>query len=303
MIIMAAVPLLIGILVAWASRPVAVRVTPSLASILLTSLAVSVSLATGLVLCLAAVVAMAELPPTSVIGHWTPDVLRDRVPMPPAIGALAGAVAAVLLICAAAHVGQVLARSRRMSTAVAQLPPQAGDLVVLDDRAAVAYALAGRYRRIVVSTGMLRLLSGAQRRALLAHEAAHLRYHHQAYVELGRLAATANPLMRPVSRAIELAVERWADEAAVRAVGDRNTVARAVGAAAIGRTRPPAGALAGAQSNVATRVQLLIAPRRSPRILVTVIAVTGLAACWAAALLLTRRVDDLLELARSVGAH
>jgi hypothetical protein len=31
--------------------------------------------------------------------------------------------------------------------------------------------------------------------------------------------------------------------------------------------------------------------------------VTGLAACWAAALVLTTRVDELLQLARTVGAH
>lgn len=46
--------------------------------------------------------------------------------------------------------------------------------MVLDDPVPDAYALDGLLGRIVVSTAMLRALVADERRALLAHESAHL---------------------------------------------------------------------------------------------------------------------------------
>ena len=43
----------------------------------------------------------------------------------------------------------------------------------------------------------------------------------------------ANPLLRPAARAVEYTVERWADERAATAVGDRRLVAHAIGRAAL----------------------------------------------------------------------
>jgi Zn-dependent protease with chaperone function len=74
--------------------------------------------------------------------------------------------------------------------------------------------VSGLRGRIVVTTGLLHNLEPAERRAVLAHEAAHLRGHHQIYVQLTELAAAANPLLRPVARAVRYGVERWADEPA-----------------------------------------------------------------------------------------
>jgi len=47
---------------------------------------------------------------------------------------------------------------------------------------------------------MLRTLSADERRALLAHEAAHLTYRHHVYTQLTDVAAAANPLLRPLRR-------------------------------------------------------------------------------------------------------
>ncbi|MEU0836662.1 M48 family metalloprotease [Streptomyces sp. NPDC005969] len=51
---------------------------------------------------------------------------------------------------------------------------QAGDLAVVDDPVPTAFAVLDMPGRVVVSSGMLRLLDGPERQALLAHERAHL---------------------------------------------------------------------------------------------------------------------------------
>src|SRR5206468_692329 len=110
-------------------------------------------------------------------------------------------------------------------------------LVVIEDPEPMAYAVPGFSGRIVVSTAMLRTLSAVERRALLAHEAAHLRYRHHVYTQLTDVASSANPLLRPLRAAVALSVERWADESAAAETGDRRLVARALARAGIAHSR------------------------------------------------------------------
>jgi len=70
---------------------------------------------------------------------------------------------------------------------------------------------------------------------LLAHEGAHLRHHHHLYTQLARLAAAANPLLRPLARVIAEGTERWADEVAAAEVGSRRLAARGLARAALAR--------------------------------------------------------------------
>jgi hypothetical protein len=84
-----------------------------------------------------------------------------------------------------------------------------------------------------VTAGMREALDHAGRAALLAPERAHLAGFHHLYTSAARLAAAANPLLRPAARAVEYTVERWADEEAAAAVGDRRLVAHAIGRAAL----------------------------------------------------------------------
>ncbi len=74
-----------------------------------------------------------------------------------------------------------------------------------------------------------------ERRVLLAHEAAHLRHHHHVYLQLVELSAAANPLLRPLASSVRIGVERWADEDAAAAVGDRTLTARALARASLAR--------------------------------------------------------------------
>jgi beta-lactamase regulating signal transducer with metallopeptidase domain len=82
--------------------------------------------------------------------------------------------------------------------------------------------------RIVASSGVLHALDGTGRRALLAHEQAHLDQHHDLHILVGSVMAATNPLLRRVPAAIRLACERAADERSAEAVGSRRAVAVAI---------------------------------------------------------------------------
>ncbi|RKT11123.1 peptidase M48-like protein [Streptomyces sp. 1114.5] len=138
---------------------------------------------------------------------------------------------------------------RRTGAALgALLRPGEPPLTVLDDERADAFALPGRLPRpgragepgrIVVTSGMLRALSGPERSALLAHERAHLAARHHVFLALAEHAAAVHPALRPLRTPLGYHLERWADEVAAARVGDRAVTARAVGRAALAASRSP----------------------------------------------------------------
>ncbi len=115
----------------------------------------------------------------------------------------------------------------------------AGDLSIVDDDRADAFALPGKPGKIVVTSGMLRSLTPAEHAALFAHERAHLAGRHHLFLAVAELSARCHPGLRPVRAAIALAAERAADEAAAHAVGDRRLTARAIGRAALATRSAP----------------------------------------------------------------
>ena len=136
---------------------------------------------------------------------------------------------------------------------------------MLRDDAAFAYAVPGWPGRIVVSRGLLRHLDGPGRRALLAHEQAHLAERHDLHRAAAVVAAAMNPLLFRVPAALDLACERRADEGAARAVAERRVVARAIALAVRPQLDPTPWAATGA--DVGLRVQALLAARRESRLL------------------------------------
>jgi hypothetical protein len=86
---------------------------------------------------------------------------------------------------------------------------------------------------------MLDALVGDERRVLLAHERAHASNAHYLFTSVARLAAAANPLLRPVSAELGYVVERWADERAAAETGDRTLTARAIARAALATSASP----------------------------------------------------------------
>lgn len=90
---------------------------------------------------------------------------------------------------------------------------------------------------IVVSTSMLDALTLEERRALFAHERAHLRFGHHRYLLASPVLEGTVPFVRPLTRRVYWLLERWADEEAARDVGDCETVVTAIAHAALSGNR------------------------------------------------------------------
>ncbi|GAA3362736.1 M56 family metallopeptidase [Streptomyces antimycoticus] len=239
---------------------------PRTATRLLTLVGTVLTVCSTLCLGLLMVVGTAQLPGNPLPDSWSDPEVRAAVPWDAVAGKAAiGALVAVAVSCTATCVRHVRVR-RDARRALAGLPES--PVAVLPDDKAYAYALpgtsgrTGRPGRIVVSTGMLDSLSPRERRALIAHERAHLTAHHHRYLLAAQLAARANPLLRPLRAAVDYCAERWADEEAAREVGDRRVTARAVGKAALVSQGAPGPALAGfaAPGPVPRRVAALLGP-------------------------------------------
>ncbi|MEU4076874.1 hypothetical protein DEJ45_08510 [Streptomyces venezuelae] len=288
-------------LTAWpVARLAEQRLHPRTATRLLAALAGVSAVCSTLCLGLLVIVGTAQLPGNPLPDSWSDPDVRAAVPYDEIAGRAAiPALLAVLVSCGLAAWRQERTR-RRAVAALAGLPPT--PVAVLPDRTPYAYALpggsrsgsgsrsggAGRGRRrsgrVVVSTGMLDGLASAERRALFAHERAHLAGRHHRHLLTVHLAARANPFLRPLRTAVSYTAERWADEEAAAEVGSRRAVARAIGTAALLAPPTPAAtlpALTGA-GPVPRRVAALMRPAPVGRAWPPVGTAVGLAA-WGAA--------------------
>lgn len=234
------------------------------------------SIAAASVACLAnltvfALKAVAEQHPVAVLLGFSDARVRADTAYVPWVSWLSVA----LLTASCGALGWVWRAHRRDVAVVrryAALPAADGEVVLVDDPRAEAFAVPGRPGRIVVTSGMRAALDDPQYAALLAHERAHLAAGHHRLVQAARLSAAAYPMFWWLARRMEYLVERAADERAAAEVGDRRLVARAIGAAALvsagsagGSTLRMAPAVrdvrrAGA---VPRRVASLLAPRRA----------------------------------------
>lgn len=103
------------------------------------------------------------------------------------------------------------------------------DLVVLPTVAPLALSVAGPHGQILISEGLVASLGPDYLEAVLAHEAAHLRYGHQRYLAVAAVVDGAFglcPLVRRSTAVLRLALERWADEEAAGAVGGGRVAVR-----------------------------------------------------------------------------
>ncbi|MFI6355219.1 M48 family metalloprotease [Streptomyces sp. NPDC050743] len=267
---------------AWpVARLAGTRLHPRTATRLLTAFAVVMAGCSTLCLALLMVVGTARLPGSPLPDDWSDPRVRAAVPY----DGVAGRAAVPALALVAAACARTLLRHRRVTRrarrALAPLPGRT--VAVLPDSTPYAYALPGGRGRIVVTTALLAGLAPAERRALFAHERAHLAARHHRHLLAAHLAARANPFLRPLRTAVVYTAERWADEEAARTVGDRRTVARAIGRAALlpaGTPAPTLAALA-ATGPVPRRVAALLAPVPAARTWPSARTSVGLAA-WAA---------------------
>jgi Zn-dependent protease with chaperone function len=323
-------PLVVPVFAALAARPLADRLPPAAATWLLTASALALALASSAVLGLLALSALVRLPVVDALGHLSGPVIRssDAVSVPVAI------VAGGLLVMAAVAAGRaVWWRGRAIAAAHrhASRLPGAGQVVVTEDSAADAYTVPGWPCRIVITQGMLRALSAGERGVLLAHERSHAQGSHYLFTSVARLAAAANPLLRPVAAQAGYTVERWADERAATQAGDRTLAARAIARAALATSAAPPGRdaamtalglitqegerLAGPPRSdeppadehrgdlhragqVPRRVAALLAPPPRLRLLLLAAAIVLVAISGAGALEAARNLHQLIELAQ-----
>ncbi|MBM9505235.1 M56 family metallopeptidase [Actinacidiphila acididurans] len=252
-------PLVLPLLAAPAARRLAEALPPRAAAWLIAGSAVLLAACSTAALALLAGAGALMLPPVAALGHMVLPLVGDQVTGPAACVAWALLAAVVVAVARTVRAHLVtVARARRV---VASAGTHAGDLTVLADPGPDAYALPGRPGRIVVTSGMLKALDSAEREALLAHERAHLSGRHHAFLTGLALACAAHPALRVLRAPLSYALERWADESAAAAVGDRRLAARAIGRAALAaRPAPrPYAALSATTGPVPRRVAALLA--------------------------------------------
>ncbi len=190
------------------------------------------------------------------LGRW-PVSLGIRSPIPDSIEALAVAV----LVLTALSASLATRREARTARQRRELKRACADteLMVVESPTPIAFALPGRPARIVVSSTMLRALDAADRRVLLAHERAHLRFHHHLYQATVDFGAAICPVLFPLRARIRFSMERWADEASADELGERRPIARALARAGFATAARPVPSLAFGATGVAARIEALLA--------------------------------------------
>ena len=155
----------------------------------------------------------------------------------------------------------------------ARVPLGAGCQVrLMDHRSAVAYTLPGLHARLIVSTGMVELLTPAELTAVVAHERAHLRARHdilimpfQAWVAaFGRVRG-----VRQAGRAVGELTEMLADDVAAARCGPTvlaSALARVALDGRCGSSAAPTWPVPEATTCITDRVRRLCHPHPLPRV-------------------------------------
>jgi Zn-dependent protease with chaperone function len=229
-------PFVLSVVVVVLSRLGVNRLPPRVAAWAITAAGVALAVTTVGAAVVLACPLPARLPFIAALGGWRPDSVALRSPVPVwlsmvALGAIAWLGRRVLLECRrlGREFGDVVAAQAELAHC------GRGEVVVVDGTVPRAHAVSRtvmRRGRVVVTTAMLDLLDDDERAAVIAHERAHLRHGHGAFLTVMRLAAALNPLLAPMRRDLQYALERWADEDAA-AVTHRTVMASALAKAAI----------------------------------------------------------------------
>lgn len=161
---------------------------------------------------------------------------------------------------------------RREEPLDAAIPP---GVRIIDSGMAVAYTLPGRHSRVVLSAGLIALLSPAELRAVMEHERAHLRARHDLLaLPFTAWAASlgAIPGVRQARASVAALTEMLADDVAAGRA-PRSDLAAALAKVALagsesGPTQPaPAPAPTAGRGVPSTRVSDLVVTRRVRRLL------------------------------------
>ena len=207
--------------------------------------------------------------------HWaTRQPAADPVRGDHWVAQTLAAVLALELLGVLVLSGVRTARTRTRHRALLELvvrpgssAPAADETLLLDHPAPVAFCIPGARPLLVLSSGMVAELDGAQLDAVVAHERAHLREHHHLLLLPFVAWRAALPVLPAADRAhdaVRVLVEMRADDVALTSLTGpepRRTLAEAIVAAAGGSGgQVPEGALAVSGGAVAVRVRRLLSP-------------------------------------------
>ena len=160
-----------------------------------------------------------------------------------------------------------------------------GGIHIVEHDEMFAFTVPGKGGRIVLSDALYDRLSADERTVVLAHEAAHARHRHDRYLIAAELAAALLSPLRVLVRRLQFSIERWADEEAAAACGDRELVFRTLGRVALYSSQT-APSLAFAGLGVPARMGALKSPpvpeprSRARAVLWLAISLTGVFAAF-----------------------
>ena len=276
------VPLLSSAAFVMLAPAIARRMPPRLATWALSVGAGALAVATVAFPMLVLATVVGQWQPVASMGHWSARFLHAGQPG----GWLTSAGAVAVLATQAALVWWRARRQGRLLLSAWRCARSARvSLVIVPDSRPAVFALPGWPGRIVATPPLLKSLTPAQRRVILAHEQAHLDARHDLHRILVDLAAGLNPLLWRLRGAIHLASERWADEAAAVVTGDRRLVAQTIGRVveASGANAGDSGATAvfvmgGTGSDTLRRVEALLRPPMLRRVTASLILAAAVSA-------------------------
>lgn len=279
-------PTLIGVALIALMGRVEWRLRPSLSVPLLTAAMVAAS---GVVTLLVAATAMGF-----VLGRARSSALVEwcrAIPLHHEVGPVMGTIAVMALAATVFRCGRIMFARQQAVHSVRG----SGRLEIVESKRCFAYAVPTSVGCVVVSTGLLAPLSRDERRAVFAHERAHLKLGHHRYLLAVELSQAVLPFLKPLGAQIRHATERAADEAAASVVADRHVVARAISAVALAPGFSAVPSLGG--GSVPRRVEALLWPHReltAPAPVVTV-AFAGVLVITAAAGVQLHHFASLLD--------
>lgn len=241
-------PLLVAAVLAVAVASVHRRLPPRLATRSTTIALVAITVAGTST---AVAIALAYLAHVPLIGAGAAWCLR-AFGLHGAVSPWIGAPLLATSVWSAIRITRVVIDHRRWAT------HDSGGLELVDSAVPCAVTLPGRAGRIVVSKGLLDMLDPHEQRAVIEHERSHARHRHDRYLFVASLATAALPLVMPIAHLVRYSVERWADDDAARACGDRRLIATTLGKVALLPSPAPLAGFNG--SGVAARVAALLEP-------------------------------------------
>ncbi|MFC4048813.1 M48 family metalloprotease [Actinomadura syzygii] len=221
---------------AWSARLLATTAAMAATAALGTGIFVGINYAASL-----APSAAAHVPEWALFGDDRP--VPDLVGVPAFVLTLAG-------LGAAAWTAVRWTRELRAARTAAAGEP-------LETDVPIAVAVPGRDGGVLLSRGLLSRLTTRELHVVFQHETSHLRHRHHRYLAAGLLAAAVLPPLGALRARLRLAVERWADEDAAEAVGDRTLVARTIAKVALAQPLAAGPGAAFADSGVVQRVEAL----------------------------------------------